>query len=792
MTVRPPLTEIEFHRVLTLIALEAKSALGKDAVARRRPLASVAACEAAQSDLAEMRRFVQSEGLLPLAGLTDVAPLLDRDSLLDLDESWQILRAIRATQSVRETFVRTDVYPRLTAIARAIPPLDEIVAKLNKFFTRDGKLREEATPELRAIRQRVQQKRSAVQRVLNDIMNRHGEAIQEPLVVLRSDRYCIPVRTDHRNSIPGILHERSGSGASVFIEPMQALELNNDLAELLLEEKEEIARITQMISQIIVDSGPEIVAATNTTGEFDALQACAMFADAAGASRPTFNDEHRLRLIDARHPLLDERLTAPRQEAFGEEPSGNVVVPITIELDRQATALIVSGPNAGGKTVALKTTGLLVAMAMSGLPLPAADGSEIPVVDAIHILVGDDQSVLEHLSTFSAYLVRLNRVIAKATERSLVLLDELGSGTDPEEGAALAAAVIEHFLERGSLLMVSTHLSSVKSFAMDDVRVANASMEFDSATGHPTYRLITGIPGRSRAIEVAQMIGLPAPIVARARARLGERYAGVDQLIGQLQNKMNNVLVQMNELADQRRALEDERATVAAAHEKLERELSRAGSSYREELERLRDDVSRQLSAEIENVRKSQRQVHAAEVVRSVTKPIDAAIEFIPTETREVRAGDRAEHRKFKVRGEVVSVEGSRAVLNVGGKKMTVDARDLVPLGGAAASRAADGQRARRSTASHPTAPRNDAVPEFAELNLIGQRVDEALEESDKFLDRALLEGKQAVRIIHGFGTGALRKAVRDYLRKHPAVKSFRPGNENEGGDGATVAVLEE
>ncbi len=772
---KTPLTELEFDRVLDLIALEAKSTLGKDAVARRHPLPSVAACEEAQADLGEMRRFIQAEGLMPLAGLTDVAPLLDRDSILDLEQSWQILRSIRATQAIRETFVRTDSYPRLAAIAGAIPELGNLIAWLNKFFTRDGKLREEAPPELRAIRQRVQQKRAAVQRLLNDIMNRHGEAIQEPLIVLRVDRYCIPVRTDHRNSIPGILHERSGSGASVFIEPMQALELNNDLAELLLEEKEEIGRITQMISQHIIDSAADVIEATKIAGELDALQACGLFADTAGASRPSFNDQQKLRLLDARHPLLDERVV-----------EGGRVVPITIELDRQSPALIVSGPNAGGKTVALKTTGLLVAMAMSGLPLPAADGSEIPVVDAIHILVGDDQSVTEHLSTFSAYLVRLNRVIEKATERSLVLLDELCSGTDPEEGAALAAAVIEHFLQRGSLLMVSTHLSSVKSFAMDDVRVVNSSMEFDAATGHPTYRLITGIPGRSRAIEVAQMIGLPLPIVSRARERLGARYTGVDQLIGQLQAKMRSVLAQSAELDELRHVLEDERSTVAEEHEKLQRELQRAGSSYRENLDRLRDEVSRRLSTEIEALRKSQRQVHAAEVVRSVTRPIETAIDELPGEKREVRAGDRAEHRKFKVRGVVDSVDGGKAVLNVSGKKMTVDVRDLVSTG---VKDEGGGTKTKR-TVIPPSS--SSLVPETAELNLIGQRVDDALEESDKFLDRALLEGKQAVRIIHGFGTGALRKAVREYLRKHPAVKSWRPGNENEGGDGATVAVLEE
>src|SRR5438552_1178538 len=357
--------------------MEAKSTLGKEIVARRRPLRTFAECEAAQADLAEMVRFYLRDGLLPLAGLTDIVPLLARETVLELDESWQIVRAVRATQAIRETFLRTDGYPRLTAHVHAIPDLGPLNAKLNKYFTRDGKLREEASAELRAIRQKMQAKRNAIQKVLNDVMNRNSAAIQEPLIVMRGDRYCVPVRSDHRNAVPGILHERSGSGASFFIEPMPTIELNNDLADLLIQEREEIARITRYVSQLIADSGDDVLHAVRVAGELDALQACALFADATKATRPEFNDEHTLTLLDGRHPLLDERLAQARAEAFGEEPSDRKVIPITVSLDRERTALVISGPNAGGKTVALKTTGLLVAMAMSGLPVPTAEGTVI-------------------------------------------------------------------------------------------------------------------------------------------------------------------------------------------------------------------------------------------------------------------------------------------------------------------------------------------------------------------------------------------------------------------------------
>jgi DNA mismatch repair protein MutS2 len=782
-------SQLELDRVLTLIAMEAKSSLGKENIARRRPHRTLAACEAAQGDLAEMVRFFLTDGLLPLAGLTDVAPLLDRDSILDIDESWIVVRCVRATQAIRETFLRTDTFPRMAAQARGIPDLSALISKLNKYFTQDGKLREEASAELRSIRQRMQGKRSAIQRVLNDVMNRSADAIQEPLIVMRGDRYCIPVRADHRNAVTGILHERSGSGASFFIEPMQAIELNNDLADLLIQEREEIARITRFISAAIAEAADLIRDAARVGGEFDALQACAQFHQTVGASRPAFDDDHVLEMIDGRHPLLDERLASARAESFGEEPSDRRVMPISVRLDRSSTALVISGPNAGGKTVALKTTGLLVAMAMSGLPVPAADGTIIPIVDDFHVLIGDDQSVLEHLSTFSAYLVRLRRVLENATVRSLVLLDELGSGTDPEEGSAIATAVIEHLLATGALMIVTTHLSALKSFAVNDARIVNASMEFDAATAAPTYRMIAGIPGRSRAIDVAQIIGLPSSVIDRARQHLGDRYGETDTLIAELQKKMSEVLAARDEAAGLKDSLENEIGRLALERGRLEQERAKLGGSFREELDRLRDDVQRQVAAELKNLRESDRNTrasaNAAEIVKTLTKPVERALDFLPVEQREVRVGEKAEHRSFKVTGTIVSIDGKKAVLNVNGRKMTVDVKDLVPRESGA------GGRESKKSSTRPSSP-DSLVPEIsAELNLIGQRVDDAIDESDKFLDRSLMQGKQAVRIIHGFGTGALRKALRDHLRKHPAVKSWRPGGENEGGDGATIAVLE-
>ena len=789
--ISPGLAAIEFDRVLELIALEAKSDLGKASVRGRRPLGTRRECELAHFELAEMVRFYLREGLMPLAGLSDPASLLG-ESVLELAESWQIIRSVRAANAIRETFLRSDAYPRLKEIAGTIPELRDLLSHAARYFTVDGKLREEASAELRSIRSRSHAKRQAIQKNLSDLMSRHADAIQEPLITIRGDRYCIPVRSDHRTAVPGILHERSGSGASFFIEPLGVVELNNDLADLLQQEREEIARITRFIWQQITAVAGEILESARIAGQLDAVQACALFFDRSESVTPTFSDDRELRLLDGRHPLIDERLAVARAQAFGESEGDKNVVPTTVSLDSASPALVISGPNAGGKTVVLKTVGLLVAMGLSGLPVPAREGTRIPVVDDIHVLIGDDQSVFEHLSTFSAYLLRLKRVLQRVTPKSLVLLDELGSGTDPEEGAALAASVIEHMLESGCLTMVTTHLSALKTFAVDDGRIINASMEFDSATARPTFRLIVGIPGRSRALDAAQMIGLPASIIDAARARLGDRYGETDQLLAELQRRMSEVLALEDTVKDERAALGRASREVENKAAALEKERLRLGGTYRDELDRLKDETGRLLNAELRQLRETERnsraQINAARVFETITKPIDQALEFVPGHDVVLRVGDKAQHRRLKMTGLVASIDGPRAVLTVGGKRVTVELKELSAVAGIRAAEKAS-SKSRPSAVSPPS---EDVTPVVsAELNLIGQRVEEALDESDKFLDRALLEGRPAVRIIHGYGTGTLRKAIREHLRRHPGVKSFRPGADNEGGDGATIAVLD-
>jgi DNA mismatch repair protein MutS2 len=781
------LDTLEFHRVLDMIALEARSEPGKRAILARVPESDIEVCRRRQAELAEMVRFRQTEGALATGALIDSNRLFSGSEPVDLSTSWELLRAIRAALSVREAFLSTDEFPHLRAIASQIEDLTPVVTEVGRYFTREGKLREDASPILKSLRSKIVARRGSIQKTLLALMRANESAIQDEIVTVRGDRYCIPVRADHRNTIQGILHERSGSGASFFIEPIAVVEANNDLAELLIQEHEEIARIERYIAGKLAEASEAIVASIEVAAEIDAIQAGATVFETMNASRPQFTTEPAIRIIDGRHPLLDERLASLRRTAFGEDESApRRVVPTSISIADDRQALLVSGPNAGGKTVALKTAGLVVALATAGLPVPAAEGSLIPAVDRISVLIGDEQDVLEHRSTFSAYLLRLREILDGATPRSLVLLDELGSGTDPEEGAALSAAVIEYLLDTGCLVVATTHIAALKSVALNDNRIENASMEFDATSGQPTFNLVVGVPGRSRAIETAANVGLPARVIEAAKQKIGDRYGDMDRLIAELQDRSSRIQQERDSLKRKREEFERREQLLDQRLREAEEEKARVAEDLRAEVDRIRREVRSRMEQELANLRAMDRKerdaVNAKKLAASLERPAQAFAESLPRAASSLALGGRARHRVLGVEGEIVELSGGKATLRVGSKRMQVSVDDLSGLAG--------GETAKRSGRDERQSIDVDQEA-TAELNLIGKRVEEALEESDVFIDQSLLSGQMAVRIIHGFGTGRLRQALRDYLKKHPGVKSIRPGGEREGGDGATIAVLD-
>jgi DNA mismatch repair protein MutS2 len=788
--IRSSATAVQFDRVLELVALETKTTMGRKLILDRRPHTSLEACTRAQSELWEMVRYYLAEGMLPFHGLSDAEAALEGEDL-ELASTWQIVRSVRAIEAIREALRRAADFPRLRATADDIDDFSALLTKVGRYFHPDGTLREEASAELRAIRSKMHAKRSQIQRSLSELLTRNQDAVQDQIITLRGDRYCVPVKAERRSEVPGILHERSGSGASFFVEPIGVVEMNNDLADLLIQEREEIARITRFIANELRQSAAEIRRSSGIAAHLDAVQASAIFAERIDASKPQFTEERRLRLVDARHPLLDERIAGLRQEIFAETESDRRVIPTTIELSPEQPALLISGPNAGGKTVALKTAGLLTLMAASGLPLPAKEPSIVPVIDRFHVLIGDDQDVLAHLSTFSAYLTRLKRVLESTTSRSFVLLDELGSGTDPEDAGALAASVLDHLLETGCLMIVTTHLAALKTHALRDERIQNASMEFDAATGGPTFHLIVGVPGRSRAIDAAAAVGLPRSIIESARERLGNRYGEVDQIVADLQENLAAAKHLRLELEAGRDKIAAERSTIEKLRAEIEEERRRVAREFKNEINRIRDDVQSRLGRELRSLkdldREARAKVKSDEVMSAVVEPLTRVAETIVS-AGEIRVGDEVEHRRFSLKGIVTKIDGERISFSVNGKRMQAARAELLL---ANPKKPAARNPERPASANELSATPPEAIVASAEINLIGHRVDEALDESDRFLDRSLLDGRAAVRLIHGHGSGALKRAVREHLRRHPAVRSFRPGGDQEGGDGATIALLD-
>ncbi len=788
----PSLRALDFAEVLDVLALEVRTSPGRRRLLARRPVHSLEVAERLQRELREMTKLYLEDGLLPFSGLEEIDAVLSSGSS-ELEDSWMILRAVKATQAIREAVLRSESeLPALSTIAGRIVDLSELIRSTNKYFTKEGKLREDASPELKRIRTKIHARRQETQRTLNDLMNRRSEAIQEPIITVRGDRYCIPVRSEKRGSVPGILHERSGSGASVFMEPLEIVELNNEIADLLLAERDEVRRIAKFIADQIAVHHDDIVTSIESAAELDAIQACAVVGSRIEAVRPTFSADNKLRIVDGRHPLLDERIADLREIAFNEQPSERTVVPVSIDLAGDERGLVISGPNAGGKTVSLKTAGLLTAMAAAGLPVPAGDGTIVPLPDQIHLLIGDDQDLLEHLSTFSGYLTRLKSILEKMSPSSLLLLDEIGSGTDPEEGSAIAAATIEHVLKTGCLFVVTTHLARVQSVAIASEHIINASMEFTEETHRPSFRLIPGLPGRSRAIEVAERVGLPAELIADARKVLGSEYGKTDQILSQLQSSLREVQQLRDELDTRERQVRSAERELNERLDRAKKEEKTLLKKWQDESDAIRRDVYRQLRSEIKSLREkdqSERDSQSLEsVAQSVLEPTKQRPEPEGTDPEALAVGDLVRHRRFRFEGTLRSLSGDRAEVLVKGKKMQLEAADLQLV---QKKDALQSEKKSKQPKQRETAPSDVEPAVSAELNLIGHRVEEALEESDRFLDRALLDGRGAVRLIHGHGTGRLRDAIRDHLRSHPAIRSWRPGGEREGGDGATVAILE-
>lgn len=778
-----------------------------------------------QHDLSsEVREFRRAGGSFDFSGLLEISGWMEKASIsgaaLETTEIRDIVHLVDRAAEWRE-IVRTPPaamkeWTAVPALSAGIIDFTEFLRAFRNKIQPGGTLEDRASPELARIRREIERQRRAIQESLRGYLRRlaEGGTVQDELVTIRGERFVIPVKIEQKRRVPGVVHGSSSSGQTVFVEPIETIEQNNDLVRLLDEEQAEIHRILLEMTRRIGEHAAAIRVAVDVLAELELQFAKARFAEdyscvpvvlpavASGSEDGDVGTASRqsartpalpLILRNARHPLLERNLKF----------KGGSIVPTSVELEGDRRELVITGPNTGGKTVALKTVGLLALMAQSGIPVPA-DHAELPIFDAVLADIGDYQSIEQNLSTFSAHVTNIDFISRTATERSLVLLDELGSATDPEEGAALAVAIAEHFRRIRCFTIISTHHTSLKVYGANTSGVVNAAVGFDEATLQPTYELRVGVPGASAGINIAQRLGLNPQIIDSARARIGVQTQDVARFLDRLHTELREAEGERLRLRTREQELEKEKSRLAAEGKKeqqgkvreMEKKLEALFKDFeyhaRETVNALQDraaaqKLSKDAERRIARLRREFREQFDSAVVAHSTGADRGDPHAQPALVKHVSAGDTVKLKSVGRAGTVTRrLDDDHFEVEIGAMKMKIAREDIAEV----LIRAADSPlAAARARGISVSLGRTDAsVP--TEINVIGRTVDEATTEVEKFVDRAFLAGLARIRVVHGSGMGILRKALRQYLQKHPHVASVSEPPQNEGGGGATVVEL--
>jgi DNA mismatch repair protein MutS2 len=669
--------------------------------------------------------------------------------------------------------------PLLCRIVEAIRPLKGIEDAVFAAIDDRAEIKDSASPTLRRIRRQISKMREDILSRMSHILQDSGfqHVIQEPVITIRDERYVLPLKPNFRQSLQGVVHGQSGSRATLFVEPLDVLEQNNLLAELRIEEREEAERILRELTSLLNDEAGSIDETVRALAAIDAVSARARFGIDYNASVPKVTTRQGIRLRAARHPLLVDK-----QKTQG---GAAAVTSNDIVIDGDHRALIISGPNAGGKTVVLKTVGLLCLMAQSGFPIPASDGSELPCFRSIFADIGDEQSLEQDLSTFSSHVSQLADILQRADDHSLVLLDELGSGTEPGEAAGLGAAVLESLIQRGCVTVVTTHHNALKLFGAETSGAVNAAMEFDPQTLKPTYRLIPGRPGRSYGLDMASRLGIPAAVIGSARSRIGQDDVRLEKLLEQMEADSRVLARDRSRLQQQVQAAEQDRkaaeAALQAARAEAREVKAKARSEARETVAHLRQklhELTRQALIEQADTKRATAEINA---LSSKLEPEPITPRAV-VRVDDLKPGDMVKIERLNRAGMVLASHRERVELDVAGKKVVLSPDELAPL-------AHQGKQAPLG-ASGWSAELRDEEASADRINIVGRRVPEGLAELERFIDRAVIHHLSVLTVIHGLGTGALKAAVADFLRNHPLVASIRQGEPAEGGPGVTIAEL--
>ncbi len=719
----------------------------------------------------------------------EIAELRDILLIADKAAEWREI-ALRPPEAV----LREKAWEGMQALSLQIADFTAVLRYFRNKILPDGTLDDRASAELGRIRREVEKQKRQIQDSLRGYLRRlaEGGAVQEELVTIRGERFVIPVKTEQRRRVNGVVHGASSSGQTIFVEPLETIEQNNDLVRLLEEELMEIRRILQEMTEKIAEQADAMAAATEVMAEVELQFGKARFGLDYDCVRPELTEDY-LEVRDARHPLLERNL----------RPKGGKVVPLTLEMDSAHRQLIISGPNTGGKTVGLKTIGLFALMAQAGVPVPATT-ARLPVFDAVLADIGDYQSIEQNLSTFSAHVTHIDFTSRTATPHSLVLLDELGSATDPEEGAALAVAIAEHFRRIGAVTIISTHHTSLKVYAANTTGVLNAAVGFNEKTLQPTYELQVGVPGASAGINIAQRLGLNAQIIDAARGKLGTQTQDVARFLDKLH-------AELRQLEGDRKAAQQREEEMSRELKRLETEGAQEQRQKTREFERKLDSLIRDFEYQVREAvnavqdRAAQQKLskqaeqRIAKLRREFKEQFDAGVvahktgadrndpHARPHEVKHVSEGDTV---KLKSLGRTAvvkrKIDDHTFEVEMGAMKMKIPRDDVAEVFPRSGTNPVAAARAKGISVFL----KSDDLNTPTEINVIGQTVDQATSEVEKFLDRAFLAGMPRIRIVHGSGMGILRKALRQYLQRHPHVATVSEPPQNEGGGGATVVEL--
>jgi DNA mismatch repair protein MutS2 len=840
-------TALEWPRLREAIAGHTTSVLGRAWVQALEPCADRAWIDAQQQRTGEVRDLLTGGGSFEFHGMFDPTELLEQARIegtaLETLQINALLTVVERLAAWRALLIspagRGRVWPGTTGLSAKLVEHDfaPLLQALRGKIEPDGSMSDDASHELRRIRRAMERQHRAIEESLRKSLRALASegSTQDELITVRGERFVIPVKAEFRRRVPGVVHGASSSGQTIFVEPMETIEQNNELQRLLDEEQREIHRILVAMTRAIGEQADAILLGTTVLAEVESHFARARFANELGCVRPVFDDPTHddktimdgapktgsepatdkdsdgdsdsmndeleaggLRLVGARHPLLELRLRR----------AGATAVPITLALVQDARQLIISGPNTGGKTVALKTVGLLAVMAQAGLPV-LAEAATLPIFQAIYADIGDAQSIESNLSSFSAHVVHVDHIAREANEESLVLLDELGSATDPEEGAALAVAIAGHFLERRAWSCITTHLTSLKVYAANRAGVLNAAVGFDQATMSPTYELRLGVPGASAGLNIAERLGMMAEVVAEARAQLTTQAADIGTLLDQLHaqltaasNERAALQIREGQLARERLRLEtDGRSEQKARTKELEGKLNALIAEFETQLREVVksiDDktvakkIAREAGSAVARVKREFSEQFNSTVVAHTTgaDKNDAAAQTggRSSAVRAVKIGDLLKLKSLGREARVERVIDSKHFeVSVGTMKMRVAESDIVEVTPVAVVTPAEAAR-RRGGITVQMVSETDSVP--MEINVIGRTAEEAHDEVSRYLDRAFMAGLPHIRIVHGTGMGILRRTLREFLKNHPQVTSVTEPPHDQGGQGATEVEL--